>query len=123
MGIREICQSITNFLYNNIRTPFPQLPRILMVCSMIKRPGLSVLTSVSNVVKDLNKLGIPTGAMPDGSENLTVGFTLALTKETYRAIRTDMSIQVGIQPGTLDIMAGTIPGTNVTPGVGHGGAY
>lgn len=94
-----------------------------MVCSMIKRPGLSVLTSVSNVVKDLNKLGIPTGAMPDGSENLTVGFTLALTKETYRAIRTDMSIQVGIQPGTLDIMAGTIPGTNVTPGVGHGGAY
>ena len=123
MGIREICQSITNFLYNNIRTPFPQLPRILMVCSMIKRPGLSVLTSVSNVVKDLNKLGIPTGAMPDGSENLTVGFTLALTKETYRAIRSDMSIQVGIQPGTLDIMAGTIPGTNVTPGVGHGGAY
>ena len=123
MGIKQICQSITNFLYNNIRTPFPQLPRILMVCSMIKRPGLSVLTSVANVVKELNKLGIPTGAMPDGSANLTVGFTFAILNEVYRAIRNDMSIQIGIQPGTLDIMAGNIPGTNVTTGMGVGGAY
>ena len=122
MGISQICQTIKNY-FENVRVPFPQMPRILLVCSMIKRPGLSVVNSVSNIVKDLNKLGIPTGPMPDGSANLTVGLVFASTKETYRAIRKDMSIQVGIQPGTLNIMAGSIPGTNVTPGMGQGAAY
>jgi hypothetical protein len=58
--------------------------------------------------------------MPDGSANLTVGFAFSSTKETYRAIRKDMSIQVGIQPGTLNIVGGV---TNATTGVGFGGAY
>lgn len=118
MGITQICNTIKNY-FENIRKPFPQLPRLLLVCSMIKRPGLSVTNSVANIVKDLNKLGIPTGPMPDGSANLTIGFSFASTKEQYRAIRKDMSIQVGFQPGTLDMGAGT----NFTPGIGFGGAY
>ena len=122
MGISQICQTIKNY-FETVRSPFPQVPRILLVCSMIRRPGLSVANSVSKIVKDLNRLGIPTGAMPDGSANLTVGFAFASTKETYRAIRKDMSIQVGIQPGTLNIQAGPFPGTNVTAGMGLGSAY
>ena len=58
--------------------------------------------------------------MPDGSTNLTVAFAFASTKETYRAIKKDMSIQVGIQPGTLNIQAGPFPGTNVATGMAHG---
>ena len=93
------------------------------MCSMIKRPGLSVVNSVSNITKDLNRIGIPTGTMPDGSTNLTIGFTYAVVNEVYRAIRKDMSIQVGIQPGTLNIVSGPGAGTNVTPGIGLGSAY
>ena len=102
MGIEQICQTISNF-FNNVRPPFPQLSRLLLVCSMIRRPGLSVIQSVANITKDLNKLGIPTGSMPDGSANLTVGFTFANTNEIYRAIKKDASIQVGIQPGSMMI--------------------
>lgn len=119
MGIEQICQSITNF-FNNVRPPFPQLPRILLVCSMRRRPGLSTIQSVSNIVKDLNKLGIPTGPMPDGSANLTVGFAFASTKEIYRGLKFDASVQVGIQPGTLMVQAGPFPGTNTMPGQGFG---
>ncbi len=119
MGIEQICNTISNF-FNNTRPPFPQLSRLLLVCSMIRRPGLSVIQSVSNITKDLNKLGIPTGVMPDGSANLTVGVTFATTKETYRAFKQDASIQVGIQPGTLMIQAGPVPGTNTTAGQGYG---
>ena len=127
MGIEQICQTISNF-FNNVRPPFPQISRILLVCSMIRRPGLSTIQSVSNIVKDLNRLGIPTGPMPDGSANLTVGAFFASTKETYRGIKHDMSIQVGIQPGTATIFgtganAGgpvTIFGSVVTPGMGFG---
>ena len=122
MGIEQICQTISNF-FNNVRPPFPQISRILLVCSMIRRPGLSTIQSVSNIVKDLNRLGIPTGPMPDGSANLTVGAFFASTKETYRGIKHDMSIQVGIQPGTLNIQAGPYPGTNITPGMGIGGGF
>lgn len=129
MGIAQICQTINNY-FSNVRPPFPQLSRILLVCSMIKRPGLSVLQSVANITKDLNKLGIPTGSMPDGSANLTLAFTFASTKETYRAIKKDMSIQVGIQPGTLASIgvgasAGgpvTIVSNNITTSVAHGKA-
>ena len=122
MIIQQICQSITNFLHNT-REAFPQMPKLLLVSSMMERPGLSVITSTSNITKDLQQLGIPIGQMPDGSQNLTVGFAFASTKEIYRGIREDMSLQVGIQPGTLDIMAGTLPGKNITPGVGVGAAY
>ena len=127
MGIAQICQTISNY-FSNVRPPFPQLSRILLVCSMIKRPGLSVIQSVANITRDLNKLGIPTGAMPDGSTNLTVAFAFASTKETYRAMTKDASIQVGFQPGTLMFTgvgansAGpvVVQGTNVSPGIGQG---
>ena len=118
MGIEQICKTISNF-FNNVRPPFPQLSRLLLVCSMIRRPGLSVIQSVANITKDLNKLGIPTGSMPDGSANLTIGFAFASTNEVYRAMKNDASIQVGIQPGTLMVQAGPVPGTNITAGMGQ----
>ena len=99
MGIAQICETISNY-FSKVRSPFPQLSTILLVCSMIRRPGLSVLHSVGNITKDLNKLGIPTGPMPDGSPNLTVAYTFAATKEFYRGIKKDMSIQGGAVPGT-----------------------
>ena len=104
MGIEQICQTIGNF-FNNVRPPFPQLSRLLLVCSMIRRPGLSVIQSVANITKDLNKLGIPTGSMPDGSPNLTVAFAFANTKEIYRGIKNDASVQVGIQPASMMLTA------------------
>ena len=125
MGIEGICNTIAN-LFNNVRPAFPQLSRLLMVCSMIRRPGLSVIQSVANIVKDLNKVGIPTGPMPDGSPNLTVAFTFASTKETYRAVQKDASVQVGIQPGSMMLTAFganqggpiEVKGFNTTPSMG-----
>ncbi len=108
MSIEQICKTISN-LFNNVRPPYPQLNRLLMLCSMIRRPGLSVIQSVANITKDLNKLGIPTGSMPDGSANLTVAFTFANTKEYYRGIKHDMTIQTTTQPGSASFV-GT--GTN-----------
>lgn len=116
MGIEQICKTITNY-FENVRPPFPQLSRLLLVCSMMRRPGLSVIQSTANIVKDLNKLGIPTGVMPDGSPNLTVGLVFANTKEIYRGMKKDASIQVGIVPGTLNIV-GTGTSTNFNPGDG-----
>ena len=127
MSIKQICESITK-LFTNALPPFPQLPRILLVCSMIKRQRLSAIRSTSNIVKDLNKLGIPTGPMPDGSPNLTVAFAFASTKENFRALKKDASVQVGVQPGSMMITgfganAGgpvNIQGVNTSPSIAVG---
>lgn len=127
MGIEQICKTISNF-FQNIRPPFPQLSRLLLVCSMIKRPGLSVIQSVANITKDLNVLGIPTGAMPDGSPNLTVAVSYVITQEHYRALREDASVQVGLQPGSMMLTAFgangggpiTVQGMNLSAGMGYG---
>ena len=109
MGIKQICETVTNY-FNNSVGPFPQLPRALLVCSMIKRPGLSVIRSVTNITKDLNKLGIPTGPMPDGSANLTVGVMFASTKEIYRGVTEDASIQGAVVPASANVVVAGVGG-------------
>ena len=121
MGIKQIVQSIKN-VFKNTRSPFPTLPGLLIVCSMGKRPGLSAIQSTANVVTDLSKLGIPTGVMPDGSANLTVGFAYANIKEIFRAIAKDLNIQGALLPGSLDVIvggAGGAVGKNVNTGRGN----
>ena len=115
MGISQICESIKNFFATS-RQPVQQLPRILLVCSLMKRPGLSTIVSVANIVKDLNMMGIPTGPMPDGSPNLTVAHAYAVTKEIFRALKLDAVVQVGLGPATLNIQAGPYMGTNLNCG-------
>ena len=100
MSIKQICDAITK-LFTNALPPFPQIPRTLLVCSAIKRPGLSAIRSTANIVKSLSKLGIPTGSMPDGSPNLTVAFVFSNTKENQRAVKNDASVQVGTAASSM----------------------
>ena len=120
MGIQQIVQTIKN-LFSGVRPPFPALPGILIICSMCKRPGLSAIRSTGNIVTDLAKLGIPTGQMPEGCPNMTVGYTYAQTKEIFRAIKKDGSAQFAAQPGSINFvvtgpMVGAATGTNINTG-------
>ena len=115
MGISQICETIKNY-FSSAREPVQQLPRLLLVCSLKKRPGLSTIVSVSNIVKDLNMMGIPTGTMPDGSPNLTVAHTFAIVKEVFRALRLDAVVQFGFGPNAVDVMVGSAMGGNVNFG-------
>jgi hypothetical protein len=103
MGIRQITQTIKN-LFSSTKKSFPILPGILVACSYGKRPGLSTIRSTANIVNDLSKLGIPTGVMPDGSANLTIGFSFASTHEYVRMIKEDMASQGAGIPGTANVV-------------------
>ena len=120
MGIRQICNTIKNY-FNKTRTAFPSLSGLLIACSMCKRPGLSTIQSTANIVVDLAKLGIPTGTMPEGCPNMSVGVTYAQTKEIFRAIRKDASGQIAFMPGSINFaitgsVIGGATGTNVNTG-------
>lgn len=102
MTIESICNTIEN-LFKKINLPAPQLPSILRWCGGAMKPGLSNIISLTNVVKDLSKAGIPTGYMPDGSPNLTVAVCCSLINEDTRRNVEDMSIQGSVKNGSIQI--------------------
>ena len=127
MSIKGISDSIKN-LFTKVRNPVKILSSALVLCSALKRPGLSTILSVANIVKDLNKFGIPTGPMPDGTPNLTVAMVYAVVNEVQRSIKEDMVIQIVMNPGSISFVGSganaggpvTVTGVNVNSGIGVG---
>lgn len=104
MTITDISNALKG-LFNITRQPAPEIPGMLMAIGCMQKPGLSTAVSIGNIVKRLNKHSIPTDPLPDGTENKTVQFALAIVDEVYRAIREDANIQIAYAPGSISILA------------------
>lgn len=104
MTISDISDALKG-LFNITRQPAPEIPGMLMAIGCMQKPGLSTAVSIGNIVKRLNKHSIPTDPLPDGTENKTVQFALAIVDEVYRAIREDANIQIAYAPGSISILA------------------
>ena len=101
MRIESIAQTIRNTL-KAVRPPAKLIPSVLLACSLIKRPGLSVLVSASNIIQRLSSHGINTTThYVDGTPNYTNIMVNEIVSEIYRAIREDMNVQTVIKPGGI----------------------
>lgn len=122
MTIESICNTIENLL-KKINIPAPEIPSVLRWCGGSMKPGLSNIISLTNVIKDLSKAGIPTGYMPDGSPNLTVAVCCSLINEDTRRNVEDMSIQGSTKAGSMQItgVAETIGGPSPITAVNMSG--
>lgn len=126
-AIQSICTSIQGLL-TNMRPPANIIPSIIMICSLVKRPGLSTIVSVGNIISNLSKQGFITSKNEDGSANMTNLLVHTIVSEVYRAIKMDMNLQVAFQPGSMMFMgtganAGgpvVVNGVNTTFGQGYG---
>lgn len=103
MNINSIANKITS-LFSTTRSPAPQIPGILMAAGATQMPGLSVSKSCGKVASRLMEHGIPTDALPDGTENKTLVLVKAIVEEVYRAIREDSNTQIVFPPGAISIM-------------------
>ena len=103
MTIAEISNKITA-LFNGMKKPAQKVPGMLVATGGIMRPGASATISVSNIVQKLNDAGIPTGAMPDGTDNKVVQLVIAIVEEIFRALREDSNIQVSFTPGQISVL-------------------
>ena len=126
MSIETIADKIKS-LIDTARKPFPLFPAIIMICSCIKRPGLSSIVSVANIIASNTKIGIPTGTNPDGSPNLINAFVKNMVDEVVRAIQNDMQVQVAFKPGDIQI-SGTagdrqVIGMNINTPRTQGGGF
>lgn len=111
ISVKSLCQSIKKIAQQTGRSAAATIPAIVMLCSLAKRPGLSTVVSVMNIVQRYKEFGINTDKNPDGSENLYVLMTTAIVDEVYRALREDANVQGATAPSAI-----TITGTGANAG-------
>lgn len=127
LGLETITNSIKNLFNSSLRNPAKIIPGIILICSLARRPGLSCLISFGNIIQEMDKNGIPTDNLPDGTPNLMNKMVKSVVCEVFRALKEDANIQVGIAPGTVNIMATggnaggpvTVLGSNINVATGN----
>lgn len=111
MGIESICQSISN-LIDKVRAPLSAIPAIILICSAIKRPGLSAMMIAANIIRRQSEAGAPIGANIDGSRNIAEAMEVIRVEEMLKAIHLDGKVEVAIPIGGI---------TSVGSGANSGG--
>lgn len=104
MTISNMVNSLTDSL-NSVRLPAQTLPALLLKCISLKRPGLSAYKISSEIIQNNQKLGIPTGANPDGSDNLINAYTYNIVKQIVDALQNDAAVHCAIPMQSLFIHA------------------
>ena len=83
-------------LISSLAPPGSKIPKVLLLLADFL-PGTSASRASINTIEELQKLGIPTGTLPDGSPNLMLLFNLASNKGTKKESAQNGKIQaIGI---------------------------
>ena len=83
-------------LISSLAPPGSKIPKVLLLLAKFL-PGTSASRASINTIEELQKLGIPTGTLPDGSPNLMLLFNLASNKGTKKESAQNGKIQaIGI---------------------------
>ena len=104
MSIEQICNAINNAI-DQARKPLATIPSILLICSAIKRPGLSAMLIASKIIRRAAEKGIPTGTAADGSANLWLSLEAIRAEEYVSAIKLDSRVQASLPIGGMQVMA------------------
>lgn len=100
MNIEKICQSISKLL-EKARAPLVAIPSIILICSAIKRPGLSAMMIASNIIRRQSEAGAPVGPAADGSRNIAEAMEVIRVEELLKAIHLDGKVEIAIPPGGI----------------------
>ncbi len=118
----------TNSALDVIRKPVLKLAAILIYATATRRPGLSKITITSNIISDNAPLGINTGQMPDGTENVVNQFVANVVEKVVDSLKDDALVECVIPIGSVIVNAtganagGPIEavGTNINNAKGYG---
>ena len=79
------------------------LPAVLLLCTSLRRPGLSAMDITAQFITEMGNLGIPTGPNPDGSPNLINALAYAYSDVLVKNIKLNGYVQFGLAPGTVSL--------------------
>ena len=128
MSISTIVQSISSFIQNKMSIPLIPVPAIMLICSTIKRPGLSPMLIASRIITRQQDFGAPVGVNIDGSPNMMNQLFYVIADEIVTALKMEGKVEVAIPPGGITTI-GTganaggpviVTSNNITPISGNG---
>lgn len=101
MNISSIVQSITSFVKDKMSIPLVPIPAIMMICSTIKRPGLSPMLIASRIITRQQDFGAPVGVNIDGSPNMMNQMFYVIADEMVNALKMEGKVEIAIPPGGI----------------------
>jgi hypothetical protein len=63
------------------------------------RPGLNAEVLANSIVSRFKEIGLPSGPLINGTQNVMEAFVVVLCEEIIDAIQNDMRVDIGIFPG------------------------
>ena len=111
-----------------VRKPASILAAYLIYATSRVRPGLSKVKITSEIIADNAPLGINTGQMPDGTDNVVNKFVANVVEKVVDTLKDDSMVECVIPVGSVIVTAkganagGPVVavGTNINNGKGYG---
>lgn len=120
--------NLTNSALDAVRKPANALAAYLIYATARVRPGISKAKITSEIIADNAPLGINTGQMPDGTENVVNKFVYNVVEKVVDTLKDDAMVECVIPIGSIIVEAkganagGPVVavGTNINNAKGYG---
>lgn len=127
MNIKNLIELVNGAL-EAARKPATQIAAFLIYATAVQRPGVSKLKISSEIIADNATLGINTGQMPDGTDNIVNEFVYNVVEKVIDTLKYDAMVECVIPTGSIVVEAeggnagGPIVaiGTNINNAKGYG---
>lgn len=127
MDIKNLLETVNTAL-DAARQPANTLVGFLIYATAVHRPGISKLKITSEIISDNASLGINTGQMPDGTENVVNQFVSNVVEKVVDTLKDDAMVECVIPSGSIIVSAkganagGPViaVGTNINDAKGYG---
>jgi len=90
-----------NSAFSAVRSPFPSIPPLLLLCELYNRTGLSAIALTGAIIQRFPEAGIPTGVNPDGTPNLVCSFARIVAEEVVKEIKNHAKVINVLEPGSI----------------------
>lgn len=101
MAMNNIIQRLSSFIQNKLSIPLIPISATMLICSTIKRPGLSPMLITSKIIDEMGDKGAPISVNIDGSPNLMNQMYFVMVDQIINAIKLDGKVEIGIAPGAI----------------------
>lgn len=127
MNLNSLIQSVNTAL-DTARKPINAVSAYLLSVTAPMRPGISKIKITSEVIADNGNLGINTGQMPDGTDNVVNEFVYNVVEKVIDSLKDDAVVECVIPAGSVIVQAtganagGPVEavGTNINNAKGYG---
>ena len=104
MNIDNVLSSIDKAI-DAARKPVQKIAGMMIYATAVQRPGLSRIKISSEVISENGALGILTGDMPDGTENVVNKFVNNMTEKIVDSLKEDAKVECVIPIGSIVVTA------------------